>query len=169
MESWKSLIPWGLLAPFLIIIFIEFGLGYALNFYNQKLYQDILNLKSRIEQKEKSLEGGLGANTYFKVFSQAVNIVEILRNKKSLGVILNRFNELMPKFLIIKELSYDADKNEIEIVASTQNWQDYIRFYKYVTHLENLELKSFTSPELDENNNLINFSMVLFLKPSFYQ
>jgi hypothetical protein len=168
MESWKNIIPWGLIAPFLIIILIEYGISFGLNFYNQKLNQDISNLEAKLKQKEESLAGGLGANSAFKVFSQAVNIVEILKNKKSLSFVINKFNQLMPKFLIIREFNYDADKQEIEISAATQSWQDYLRFHKYVTSLQAVELKSLTSPKLGENN-LIQFSMVFLLKPAFYQ
>jgi len=168
MEDWKNIIPWGLVAPFLIIILIEYGISYGLNFYNQRLNLQINELETRLKQKEESIKGGLEANEAFKVFSQAVNIVEILKNRKPLNFVITKFNQLMPKFLIIKEFNYDADKQEVEILAATQNWQDFLSFYKYASNLQVLEIKNLTPPKLDQNN-LVNFSMVFLLKPGFYQ
>jgi hypothetical protein len=168
MENWRNLIPIGLVAPFLIIILIEYGLGLGLDFYNQKLDQQIEGLEDLLKQKEESLKGGLKTNEAFKIFSQTVNIIEILKNRKSLSFVINKFNQLMPKFLIVKEFKYDAEKREIEINAIVSNWQDYLRFHKYVTGLKVLELKDFTPPRLEENN-LIQFSMVFLLKPNFYE
>jgi hypothetical protein len=168
MEKWTNLIPWGLIAPFLIIILIELGLSFGINFYTQKLNQQISELEINLKQKEESTKGGLETNEAFKAFSQAINIVEILKNRQSLSFVINKFNQLMPKFLIIKEFKYDADKREIEIDAVVSSWQDYLRFHKYVNGLQFLEVKNFTSPKMGENN-LINFSMVFFLKPGFYQ
>jgi sulfite reductase alpha subunit-like flavoprotein len=168
MENWKNLIPWGLVAPFIIIILIEYGLSFAINFYNQRLNQQISELEINLKQKEESTKGGLETNEAFKVFSQAVNIVEILKNRQSLSFVINKFNQLMPKFLIVKEFKFDAEKREIEINAAVSNWQDYLRFHKYVTGLQVLEIKDFTSPRL-EADNLIKFSMVFLLKPNFYE
>jgi hypothetical protein len=168
MENWKSIIPWGLVLPFLIIILIEYGLSYGLDFYIQRLNQQIPALETKIRQKEESVKGGLETNEAFKIFSQTVNIVEILKNRKSLSLVINRFNQLMPKFLIVKEFDYDADKQEINITAAVSNWQDYLRFHKYGSSLQVFELKNFTSPTIGENN-LINFSMVFLLKPAFFK
>ena len=168
MESWKNVIPWGLILPFLIIIAIEYGFSYGLNFYNQRLENEIADLEKKIKQKEESLKGGLESNQAFKIFSQAVNIVEILKNKRSLSFTINKFNQLMPKFLTLQEFIYDAEANEIEINASVPSWQVYIRFYKYLVNLKDIEIKSFTSPRLNDKN-IVEFSMVLTLKPSFYK
>jgi predicted component of type VI protein secretion system len=168
MENWKHLIPWGLLAPFLIIILIEYGIGLGLDFYNQKLNQQIEGLEDLLKQKEESLKGGLETNEAFKTFSQTVNIIEILKNRKSLSFVIKKFNQLMPKFLIINNFTYDGEKGQIKIDAAVSNWQDYLRFHKYVTGLQVLELKDFTPPRLDEKN-LIQFSMVFLLKPNFYE
>ena len=167
MKNLKNSIPLGFALPILIIILIELGIIQGLNFYIQKLNQDIVNLENKLRQKEENIKGGLEVNEFFKVFSQAVNIIEILKNRQSLLFIINRFNELMPKFLIIKDFDYDSEKNTIEISASVNNWQDYIRFHKYITNLKVFEVRDFTSPKLDEDS-LINFSMVLLLKPDFF-
>jgi hypothetical protein len=105
MENWRNLIPWGLVAPFLIIILIEYGLSFGINFYNQRLNQQISELEAKIKQKEESTKGGLETNESFKVFSQVVNIVEILKNRKSLSFIINKFNQLMPKFFNDQRIS----------------------------------------------------------------
>jgi hypothetical protein len=91
-----------------------------------------------------------------------------LKNRKSLSFVINKFNQLMPKFLIINNFTYDGEKGEIKIDAAVSNWQDYLRFHKYVTGLQVLELKDFTPPRLEEKN-LIQFSMVFLLKPNFYE
>ena len=168
MESWRNIIPWGLILPFLIIIIIEYGLSFGLDWYGQKLDGQINNLEAKIKQKEEALKGGLETNEAFKVFSQAVNVTEILKTRRSLSFVINKFNQIMPKFLSLQKFSYDADKNEIEISASVPSWQDYVRFHKYLTDLKDVELKFLASPKLSEKNT-IDFSMVLILKPNFYQ
>jgi hypothetical protein len=167
MENWRNLIPWGLVAPFLIVILIEYGISFGMNFYSQKLNQQINELEAKLKQKEETIRGGLETNEAFKAFSQTVNIVEILKNRKSLSFVINKFNQLMPKFLMVKNFSYDGERGEIKIDAAVSNWQDYLRFHKYVSGLQVLELKNFTPPKLEENK-LIQFSMVFLLKPNFY-
>jgi hypothetical protein len=132
------------------------------------LNQQIAELDAKIKQKEEGVKGGLETNEAFKVFSQTVDIVEILKNKQSLSFVINKFNQLMPKFLIIKEFDYDAEKQTININAAVSNWQDYLRFHKYVSSLQVFELQNLPSPTMSENN-LINFSMVFLLKPDFYK
>jgi len=168
MENWKSTIPWGLVTPFLVIILVEYGLGFALDFYGQRLNQQISIIEAEIKKKEENLLGGLEKNEAFRVFSQSINIVEILKSKKSLSFIINKFNQLMPKFLFVRQFEYDADKQQITVVAKILGWQDFLRFYKYVNSLKELEVEEITPPQLDENN-FVNFSMVLLLKPSFFE
>lgn len=168
MESWRSIIPISLILPFIIIIGLELIISYGLDFYNQRLSNQVNNLDLSLKQKQESLIGNLEANESFKVFSQTVNLVEILKLNRQLSFIINKFNQMMPKFITIRNFNYDAEKNIIEISCLAQNWSDYVRFHRYITNLKDLELKSFKSPILDDKN-LINFSMVFFLKPSFFQ
>jgi hypothetical protein len=167
MVNIKDLLPIGLIAPFLIIIAIELIIGFGMDFYTKKLNNQIAILENEIKQKEENLMGGLNTNPSYKVFSQVVNITEILKNRKSLNFVINKFNQLMPKFLIINSFNYNTEKQEIEISVSLQNWQDYFRFYRYLKSLKELEIKSISNPQMDKNN-LINFSVVLLLKPNFY-
>lgn len=163
----RQFIPLGFVFPFLVIIAVEFGLGYGLDFYNQNLNNQISNLESKITQKEAELSNKLSSNETYFVFSQLVNLVEILKNRHSLNFVIDKFNKLMPKFLVIKSFSFDAEQNEINLEASVNNWNDYIRFHYYLSHHPDIEIKSFTSPRLE--NNVVNFSMVLRLRPSFYK
>jgi predicted component of type VI protein secretion system len=112
-----------------------------LDFYSERLNQQISNLENLLEQKEESLKGNLEVNEAFRIFSQALNIVEVLKERRSLSFIINKFNQIMPKFLIIKSFAYDGEKQEVKIEASVSNWQDYLRFHKYVADLPYLELK----------------------------
>ncbi len=163
----RQFIPFGLVFPFLLIIFIELALGWGLDFYQQQLNTQINNLETQLNQKEAELSGKLSSNEAYFVFSQLVNLVEILKTKRSLNFVIDKFNQLMPKFLVIKNFDFDAEKNEISFEASVAHWNDYIRFHRYLTNHSDLELRSYTSPRLEKNQ--INFSMVLYLKPSFYK
>jgi len=168
MENWRNIIPLGFILPFLIVIGLELLISYGLYFYNQRLTAKINNLDSVLKQKQENLAESLETDEAFKAFSQTVNLVELLNHNQSLSLIITKFNQLMPKFIKIKNFTYNADERTIEISVVTQNWLDYVRFYKYVTNLKDLEIKSFTSPKLDDKS-FINFSMVFFLKPSFFQ
>jgi hypothetical protein len=174
MESWKNIIPWRLVLPFIVIILIEYGLSQWLIFYNQSLNQEIGRLESAIKEKESVLEGGIESNEAFRIFSQAVNIAEIVKNRKSLTFIINKFNNrILPKFLTINNFSYDDENQEVKITASVNNWLDYLRFHKYVakyaSEVQEIEIKEIEAPKFDEEKKIINFSMVFSLKPNFYQ
>lgn len=169
MESWKNIIPLGLVLPFLIIIFLEVIIFYGLGFYSQRLNQQITNLDSLIKQKQESLAGALENDEAFRAFSQMVNLVEVLNQKHSLSFVINKFNGLMPRFVTIKDFSYDAEQKTISISASIYGWVNYVRFYEYISNLKDyLEVKSVSSPSLDERG-LVNFSVVFSLKPNFFQ
>ncbi len=163
----KHLLPWGFIFPFLLIIAFELALSYGLDFYNKSLESQINNLELTLNQKEAEISGKLSSNEAYFVFSQVANIVEILKSRPSVNFVINKFDKIMPKFVVIKSFSFDADKQEIQIEASVNNWDDYVRFHNYISHHPDLELRSFTSPKLEEN--LINFSMVFYLRPNFYK
>lgn len=165
--NFKNIVPFGLLLPFILLIAFEYFLMLGLDFYNQKLNQQISNLETTLTKKEAELSQSLKDNEAFHSFSQVGNIVEILKNRKSINSVINKFNKIMPKFLILKTFEFDAEKNEININGAVSSWQDYLRFYRYLVTLPDVQLKEFPSPRLEQN--LINFSMVLFLKPSFYK
>lgn len=159
--------PLGFLLPFILLIAFEYFLIFGLDIYNQRLAQKIANLETNLNKKEFELNQSLSNTDAFYVFSQVANIVEILKNRNSVIFIITKFNKIMPKFLILKSFEFDAEKNELKIKGAVQNWRDYIRFHHYLENLTDIELKEFHAPKLEEN--LINFSMVLFLKPSFYK
>lgn len=165
--SLKNIIPLGLLFPFILLIGLEYFLMFGLDYYNQKLSQQISNLETTLTRKETDLDQVLKTNETFYVFSQIGNIVEILKDRKSVNFVIGKFNRIMPKFLILKTFEFDAEKSEIKIKGAFQNWQDYVRFHRYLKSLSDVEIRELQAPKLEEK--LINFSMVLFLKPSFYK
>jgi hypothetical protein len=169
MENWRNIIPIGFILPFVIIIVIEFGVLYGLNFYKQILQGRIDNLKNDIKTQQSSLAGSLEDNESYQVFSQMVNLLEILNRKHSIVSVLDEFNKIMPKFVTIKNFNYDAESNKISISGNVPDWESYVRFHQYINNLKDLRLDSFTSPTFDEKNNIVNFSMVLVLNQSFYQ
>jgi len=167
MDNLKNLIPWGLIAPFLIILLVEYGLIFFLNFYNKSLENEINKLNSSILQKQDLLQQDFLNNPIYQSFSQIVNIVEIFKKRDSLVFIINKFNQVMPKFLTLKDFSYDSEKKEIEINGLVSNWNDFNRFYKYVDNLDIFKIKEVRDLQADEKG--INFNMVLILQPKFFQ
>ena len=165
--NWKNILPWGMLMPFFLLIGFEYLVDFGLTFYNKRLNNEISLLESSLTQKEEALMQTLKTNEAFYVFSQIANIVEIVKNRASVNYVIDKFNKIMPNFLIINEFEFNAETNEIKIRGAVNSWSDYVRFHSYLTNLSDIELKSFESPKLEKN--LINFSMVLLLKPSFYR
>ncbi len=163
----KKIVPLGFLLPFLLIIIFELVLSYGLDFYNRRLNDQIGNLELKLKEKENQLSGNLESNDAYIVFSQLVNIVEFVKNRQSLIYVINKFNEIMPKFLIVRSFGYDDDRKEITIEASLTSWEDYARFNYYLNSLDLVEVRSFTSPIFEKD--LINFSLVLYLKPGFFK
>jgi hypothetical protein len=168
MENLRNIIPWGFVLPFIIIIGVEYAISYGLNFYNQRLTGQITNLEIALKQKQEKLAEGLETNEAFKVFSQVVNLIEILKQHHPLSSVIINFNKIIPKFVIIKEFSYNSVGNEIQFIVFTQNWLDYARFIKYINNLKEIRLKSFSSPKLNEQN-MVEFSLVISLKPDFFK
>ncbi len=169
MEKLKlnNVLPLGIILPFALILLTEYLLSYGLNFYNQKLSQQINDLESKLVRREKELITNLEANDFFYVFSKVVNILEIARQRHSLNFVIARFNQLMPKFLIIKNFEFDNDENKITIKASVKDWIDYVRFHNYLSKIQHFQIKEIQFPKFEQNE--INFTMVLGLTPSFYQ
>jgi hypothetical protein len=167
MDNLKNIIPWGLIAPFLIIVLVEYGLIFFLNFYNKSLENEINKLNSFILQKQDLLQQDFLNNPIYQSFSQIVNIVEIFKKRDSLVFIINKFNQVMPKFLTLKDFSYYSEKKEIEINGLVSNWNDFNRFYKYVDNLDIFKIKEVRDLQADEKG--INFNMVLILQPKFFQ
>lgn len=169
MANLRITLPLGFLLPFILIIGFEYLVNFGLGFYNERLNATISSLESNLKQKEQELNQMLKENESFYVFSQFVNIAEIARERRSVNFIIDKFNRVMPKFLAIEEFKFDADKNEIEFKGKVNNWVDYVRLHEYITSLPYFMLKELKSPKFDEKENIIEFSMVLFLKPEFYK
>jgi hypothetical protein len=170
MENWRNIIPIGFILPFVIVIALEFILSYGLDFYSRSLTNQIADLESKLRQREESLAGTLTNNEFYRVFSQVVNLsgLDILNNNRSLIGAINQFNKLMPKFVSIKNFTYDREAKKISISASVPNWFEYVRFHRYITNLKELKVESLSSPSADERN-VVNFSAVFSLNPSFFQ
>ncbi len=163
----KEILPIGFILPFILIILFEIIILYGLDFYNQRLSQEIAKLESDLQAKEEALTKNIEANEAYYRFSQVANIVEIVKHRKLLADIILKFNQLMPKFLVVNQFTFDAEKNEITIDASVNSFEDFARFYQYLSQLKELEIKSLQSPKLRENK--VNFSLVLYLKPEFFK
>jgi len=168
MSNWRITIPFGFIIPFLILIIVEYGFLYGLSYYKKNLDNSIYELEQKLKQAEDQIKGNINEDQTYIVFSKAVNIMEIWKNKKSLTTIIDNFNKIMPKFLSIKNFSYDDDLKEISIAASVPSWKDYLRFYKYVYSLNVLAVKSLSTPASDDNG-IVSFSIVFSLKPAFFQ
>jgi hypothetical protein len=170
MDNWRNIIPLGFILPFIIVIVLEFILSYGLDFYSRSLTNQIADLESKLRQREESLAGTLTNNEFYRVFSQVVNLsgLDILNNNRSLIGAINQFNKLMPKFVSIKNFTYDREAKKISISASVPNWFEYVRFHRYITNLKELKVESLSSPSADERN-VVNFSAVFSLNPSFFQ
>lgn len=163
----KNIFPVGIIYPFLILIALEYLLIFVLNFYNQKLTNQISSLEVSLTSKEEELFNDLNSSEAFFSFSQIFNIVEIFKNKKSVSLVINNFKKIMPNFLIVKTFEFDVENNELKIQGATRDWQSYIKLIGYLNNLTDIKVKELSSPKFE--NNFINFSMVLLLKPTFYQ
>lgn len=165
----KNIFPLGFILPFALIIIFELIILYGLDFYKEKLTQDISDLELSLKQKEENLSLDLRKNESFYVFSQVANIVEILNHRKSLSSIISKFNKIMPNFLIIENVEIDVENNLIKLNGAINNWDEYVKLYRYLLTLNDIEIREFNKPIFDEEKNLIKIYMVIFLKSSFYQ
>lgn len=169
MPSLRNNIPVGLVLPFIIIILAEYLILFGLRYYNNRLDYQIGNLRNQLDEKEKNIKNILARNDYYLVFSQSVNMMEILRLKetKSLNFVINRFNQLMPNFIQLDRFSYDSDKNEIIISGYVDSWTNYIRFHNYVNNNPSFTINNFVA-NLDKEKGYIKFNMNLSLNSNFY-
>lgn len=169
MENFKNLIPVGFFLPFLVIILFEIAAGYILGIVETSLSNQVVALEKAINTKEEEGVKKLISNESFVAFSQLVNIVEILKNRNLVTVGINKFNSLMPKFLMIESFDFDNDKQEISFSGSVSNLTDYIRFLNYLNSQSAFELKSITPPQISKEGGAVIFSVIIKLKPDFYK
>ncbi len=169
MENIKNLIPIGFLLPFLIIILIEILAVYVLGTFETSLNNQIVAIEETIKRKEEEVIKKLTDNESFVVFSQMVNIIEILKNRNLASVVIDKFNSLMPKFLMIEKFEFDNKKQEINFTANVSNLIDYVRFLSYLNNQLTFELKSITPPEISKESGTVSFSVIIKLKPDFYK
>lgn len=165
----KNLFPWGAIAPFIFFIIFEYLIAFGLDYYKQNLDNKVSTLEVALTKEENLLNEDLKNNESFFVFSQVKNIVDIVQQRKSFIQVINKFNSIMPNSAILKlkVFEFDANNNEIKIEGTVDNWNDYVKVHNYLANLNEISVKSFTSPKSE--GGLIKFSMVINLKPSFYQ
>lgn len=169
MPSLRESIPFGFILPFLLIIGFEYLIGFGLDYYHQKIQDQIATLESSLKVREESLQKEINDNEAYQVFSQFVNVIDLVKNRKSVYFVFQKFTPLIPKFVEIKKVEFDTDKNEIVLAGLVSNWLDYIRLHHYFSLQSDLIFKNFKSPHVDEENKKIEFEFLLQLKPSFYQ
>lgn len=169
MEILKNLIPFGFFIPFLTIILVEILVVYLLGVVETSLNNQIVAIEKTIKTKEEEVVKKLTDNESFVVFSQLVNIIEILKKRKSASVVIDKFISLMPKFLIIDSFNFDNEKQEINFSGSVSNLSDYIRLLNYLNNQSAFELKSITPPSISKESGTVSFSVVISLKPDFYK
>jgi len=105
----------------------------------------------------------------YLVFSQAVRIQEIYQKKSPpVTKTIDNFKKILPEFFVLKSLDFDNNKKEIKVVGGVPSWLDYVRLLAYLSHHQDINLKSFSSPRVSEKK-LIEFDLVISLKPNFYQ
>lgn len=169
MTSLRELIPVGFILPFLIIIVFEFLIGFGLSFYNNSLQNQIVSLEQSLKTREEALKGKLTDNEAYQAFSQFANLIEIIKKRKSLYIIVQKFTPLIPQFVEVKKLEFDSDKNLLVLGGLVDNWLDYVRLHYYFSRQNEVIFKSFKSPKVDEKSGKIEFEFSFQLKPNFYQ
>lgn len=167
MVSWRENLPLGLFMPFILIILAEVVVSYGFDYYKSGLNAKINNLESQLKIKEEGLTEKLEKTDSYFIFSQVINIVEILKNKKSPLLVINKFTPLVPNFVKVQNVAIDMEMNEITMNASVDNLISYLRVLNYFRNHPKLELKNQPSPSL--TGNQVNFQMVFTLKPSFFE
>ncbi len=165
----KDLIPFGVLLPFLIIVGLEILGSYFLDIFNNSLNNKIFLLESQLKNKEEEIINKLKVDDSFVVFSQTVNITEILKRRNSVKKVIDRFNSLMPKFLDLSQFNYNNKQQEISFSGSVNNLENYLRFSKYLDNHPLFELKFISPPNISKESGKVDFSVTIKLKPGFYQ
>ncbi|MCS7200892.1 MAG: hypothetical protein NZ822_01950 [Patescibacteria group bacterium] len=167
MTNWRDVLPIGFLLPFLVIILLEVGVSYGFDYLKRNIDSKITNLESQLKTREEGLADRLEKNDAYFVFSQVINIVEIIKNRRSPLEVVNKFTPLVPTFIKVQEVRIDMDNNEIVMMASVANLVSYLRALNYFQNHPKLELKNKPSPNI--SNEQVTFEMVFALKPTFFE
>jgi len=165
----SQILPLGIILPLVILLGAEFLVSTGLRFYNNHQQNVISEKKSLLDQKENEILNKLKNNEGFFVFSQYANISELAKNRYSFNLLLERFNLLMPQFLIVKNFSYDDENKTITLKVSTLNWDDYFKFYTYLKNNDYFKIDKIDDPKLNEQTQTIDFNLTLKLKPKFFE
>lgn len=171
MERTKisDILPIGALMPLLVVLGIELLFSYGLAYYNNFQENQIQEKTQNLTQKENEILNKIKTNEGYFVFSQYANIAELAQRRYSVNQIIEKFNKLMPKFLIVKSFAYDDEKKEINLKLSTVNWDDYLKFIDYLEKNPNLRIIENPSPEYNTQSQLIDFTLQIQLTPNFFK
>lgn len=168
MANIKNLVPAGFIFPFLIIFIVEYGVIYFLKIVENSFSNQITVLEDRVKSKENEVSTIMIQSDSFFVFSQVVNVIEILKQKKSVSVIIEKFISLMPNFVGLKNITIDNQNQEININGEVNNLTDYVRFANYLNNNQYFKLKSITPPQISEADNKVSFSVTIKIQPKVY-
>ncbi|MFZ8806437.1 MAG: hypothetical protein ACO2OW_02620 [Minisyncoccia bacterium] len=171
MERFKisELIPIGLLLPFLIILGIELLFVYGLSYYNQSQENFLNQKKVELDRKENEILNKIKNNEAYFVFSQYANASFLAQNKISLNTVLEKFNASMPKFLNVKNFSYDEENKEVNLNLSLRSWDEYLRFRNYLQKTAKFKIKKESYPQYDQKSGNLTFNLTLTLTPEFFK
>ncbi|MER3570079.1 MAG: hypothetical protein C4348_00475 [Patescibacteria group bacterium] len=171
MERTKisDILPIGALMPLLIVLGIELLFSYGLAYYNNFQENQIQEKTQNLTQKENEILNKIKTNEGYFVFSQYANIAELAQRRYSVNQIIEKFNKLMPKFLIVKSFAYDDEKKEINLKLSTVNWDDYLKFVDYLEKNPNFKIIENPSPKYNTQSQLIDFTLQIQLTPNFFK
>lgn len=167
MSSWRENLPLGLFIPFILIILVELIVSYGFDYYKSRLSTQINNLESQLNRREEGLSDKLAKTDSYFIFSQVINIVEILKNKNSPLTVVRKFTPLVPNFVNVQSVDINMETSEITMGASVPNLISYLRVLNYFRNHPKLELKNQPAPAM--SNNQVYFQMVFALKPAFFE
>lgn len=165
----SEIIPIGVVLPLLIILGVEFLISYGLEFYNSRQIAVIEEKKSFLTSKENEILNKLKNNEGYFLFSQYANISKLAKERFSFNLLLDKFNALMPKFLIIQNFGYDSQNNLISLDLKTKTWDDYLKLITYLKNNEYFSIEKANDPKFNEKEGVVEFQLTLKLKNKFFQ
>jgi hypothetical protein len=165
----KDVLPIGFVLPFIVIIIVEYIVFYFLDYVENSFLEKIALLEDSIKAKENEVSALTAKSESFNVFSQFVNVIEILKQRKPIAVIIEKFNASMPSFINIENINIDNQNQIITFSGRVNNLIDYLRMLKYLkTGNEFFKLNSISHSQLS-GEGPITFSATVKIQPQIYQ
>lgn len=137
LSDFLELIPKKFIFVLLLILAIEIGVSYGLDFMIAADQNKIKEIDNKVLNFVNEYYSTAQQKNYYSII-QFLAIDYLASNKKYLSKIITNLPRYLPKNFSIESFSYNLKENKIILSGTVPNWVEYAKFYKYFMKNQNI-------------------------------